>query len=528
MKNLKAMQNGRKVVVIGLDGATFDLIKPWVDEGKLPNLAHLIKNGVWGNLRSVIPTTSAPAWVSFMTGKNPGKHGIFDFVAHPNTSGGKSCLISSLSFKDKTLWEILSLHGKRVGVVNVPITYPPKAVNGFLISCFMTPPSAKVFTYPEELRQEIPDYRIDTKYARQLFGMKSEDKSHLLKEQYDITEKRASAVLRLMDKWETDFFIVVFKGTDNMQHYFWDRKDILLAYYQRMDGLTARILDKSGENTNVFIISDHGFGPAATKMFFINAWLEQLWLLKRQANLKSRLFQKVYHMASRINEKIKFSRRLPPKSVGVVTATLNQQVAWTQTKAYSQTMFGININLKERDPYGIVEAGEEYEEIREEIIKELKNLTDPETDERIMTGVFKNDEIYWGANLSKAPDIICVPNPKYSIKNTMLFADNIFGNSPTELPGDHRAQLNGILVAYGPDIKQGEKIEDAQLFDITPTVLHMMGLPIPDDIDGVVLKEIFKEDSEPAKRDIFYEEEIKDERKKVKEKIEKLKNLGKL
>jgi arylsulfatase A-like enzyme len=110
----------------------------------------------------------------------------------------------------------------------------------------------------------------------------------------------------------------------------------------------------------------------------------------------------------------------------------------------------------------------------------------------------------------------------------MLFADNIFGNSPTELPGDHRAQLNGILVAYGPDIKQGEKIEDAQLFDITPTVLHMMGLPIPDDIDGVVLKEIFKEDSEPAKRDIFYEEEIKDERKKVKEKIEKLKNLGKL
>lgn len=526
MKDLKAMQNGRKVVVIGLDGATFDLIKPWVNDGKLPNLANLIKNGVWGNLRSVIPSTSAPAWVSFMTGKNPGKHGIFDFVVHSDTGDSKSHLISSLSFKDKTLWAILSLHGKRVGVVNVPITYPPKAVNGFLISCFMTPPSAKVFTYPEELRQELPDYRIDTKYARQLFGMKSEDKSHLLKEQYDITEKRASAVLRLIDKWETDFFIVVFKGTDNMQHYFWDRKEILLQYYQRLDELIAGILDKSGENTNVFIISDHGFGPAATTTFFINAWLEQLGLLKRQATPKSRLFEKVYRIASRINEKINFSRLLPSRSISMVTATLNQQVAWTQTKAYSQTLFGININLKERDSFGIVEPGEEYEKIREEIVKELKILTDPETNERIMTGVFKNDEIYWGANLSKAPDIICVPNPKYSIKNTMLFAGNIFGNSPTELPGDHRAQPDGILIAYGPDIKQGEKIEEAQLFDVTPTVLHMMGIPVPKDMDGKVLKEIFRGSSEIAKRDIIYE--ATDEMTKVREKVGKLKNLGKL
>ena len=147
------MKENRKVVVIGLDGATFDLIKPWVDDEKLPNIGNLMKKGVWGNLKSVIPTLSAPAWVSFMTGKNPGKHGIFDFVVYSDSSylseEEQPSIVSSHSFKDKTIWDILSPYGKRVGVMNVPITYPPREVNGFLISDFMTPPSAEVFTYPE-------------------------------------------------------------------------------------------------------------------------------------------------------------------------------------------------------------------------------------------------------------------------------------------------------------------------------------------------------------------------------------------
>ena len=526
MRNITILQIDKKTIVIGLDGATFDLIKPWLDTGKLPNLGYLVRKGIWGNLKSVTPTTSAPAWVSFATGKNPGKHGVFDFLTIPDTQNGQSRLVSSLHFKDKTLWEILSLHNKKVGVVNVPMTYPPKAVNGFMISCFMTPPSAKIFTYPEELMKEITDYRIDTNYARQRFGLIPENRVHLLEEQYDITEKRASAVLKLMDKWETDFFIVVFKGTDNIQHYFWDRKVTLLKYYQKMDEIIGRILAKASENTNVFIISDHGFGPSATKKFFINAWLEQLGFLKRKKSLISCLFQKVYGILWQINRKTHIVKRIPKKNIVRVMSTLNQWVDWTKTRAYSPTIFGIIINLKGRDHNGTVEPGQEYEKTREEIIGKLINLTDPDTGGKIMAGVYRNDELYWGNNTGKAPDIICVPDPKYSITNKMNFTDNILVESQPELPGDHHAQPNGILIAFGPDIKQGEKIIGAELIDITPTILRIMDTPIPKDMDGKVLKEIFSGNSEFAKRDIVYEEI--DERTKIKEKTGKLKNLGKL
>ena len=145
-----------KVIIIGLKGATFNLIKPWLNEDRLSCLGDLAKNGVWGNLRSVIPTVSAPAWVSFMTRKNPGKHGILGFVAYPSGSypgERQPFIISPLSFKHRTPCEILSANERRVGIMNVPMTYPPKKVNGFPVSDFTTPLSAKVFTYPQDLAQ---------------------------------------------------------------------------------------------------------------------------------------------------------------------------------------------------------------------------------------------------------------------------------------------------------------------------------------------------------------------------------------
>ena len=527
-----------KVIIIGLDGATFDLIKPWVNDGKLPCLANLMKNGVWGNLMSLIPSMSGPAWVSFMTGKNPGKHGVLGFVDYtPGTYPGERqpSLVSSLAFRDKTLWEILSSNGKSVGVMNVPITYPPKKVNGFLISDFTTPLSAKVFTYPQELAQVIPDYRIGVRRRWQGEDAKStitELRDELIiKEYHDNAARRTSVALRLLKQWAPNFFIIVFKGTDEMQHFFWGRENILLEYYQKIDKNIDRILAQGGKDADVFIISDHGFGPAATRGISANAWLEQVGLLKTEAALHSGLFRTVYHLVRDIQGRTRFKKRLPSRSIAVARRVASPSVVWDQTKAYGRNLphiAGININLRGREPRGIVEPGQEYEELRKEIIANLRRLTDPESGDTVMAEIYSNKEIYWGANLDKTPDIIGVPKHKYSVfPDFFAFTKSTFAALFPRLQGEHFTWPNGILVAYGPHIKGGEAIEGARLIDIAPTILHMMRLPVPKDMDGRVLKELFKEDSEAAQRQVKYQQ-LDVERDRVESKITDLKRLGRI
>ena len=523
-----------KVIIIGLDGATFDLIKPWVDDGKLPCLGKLMRNGVWGNLKSVIPSMSGPAWVSFMTGKNPGKHGILGFTIYADKDEEQSQLISSLHVKDETLWQVLSSKGKRVGVMNVPITYPPQKVNGFLISGFMTPPSAMVFTYPEELKQSIPDYRIGLRHGRQrdtggTISIKAQNELSIIEEQHDIAERRTSAAVELMNRWDPDFFMVVFKGTDDMQHFFWGREDILLEYYLRIDRSIDRILAQCGKDTDIFIISDHGFGPAATRLFSTNVWLKQAGLLKRKRDLKSSLIRAAAHLAWDLNRRTRLRKRLPPSRVSAVRKAVRQGLSWKETMAYGRKLSGIaaiNINLRGREPQGIVELGQEYEDLRDKIIGRLRSLKDPETGETVMAEVHRNDELYRGPKLDEVPDIIGVPNRKYYV-NSSLFSKSIFSDYSPGNPGHHYAQVNGILIASGPDIKPGDKIEGARLIDVTPTVLHIMGLPVPQDMDGRVLNELFKGESEPAQRAVQYDEESH-EREKVRDRVARLKKSGEI
>jgi predicted AlkP superfamily phosphohydrolase/phosphomutase len=529
------MQQDSRVLVIGLDGACFDLIKPWVSEGQLPVLGGLMKNGVWGDLRSVVPTISAPAWVSFMTGKNPGKHGILDFVSHPRPGERQPQLISSLSFDDRTLWDILGSHGRTVGVVNVPVTYPPRNVNGYLISGFMTPPSAQVFTYPPELAKEIPGYRIDTRFARARHrdGGKYESRAELPREQHDITERRASAVLKLLDKWPTDFFIVVFKGTDNMQHYFWDRKEVLLDYYRSVDDAIGRIGSKVGPNANIFVVSDHGFGPRGTKEFSTNAWLEGQGLLKTKRGAKSRLGQSLSRFALEANRRMELGRRLPSNVAGAGNRLLAQEteIIWSQTKAYGRedltSIAAIDINLQGEGREGTVATGRDYESLRERVVKRLREFEDPETGSRVMAGVFKREELYSGRHLSSMPDVIGVPDPRYVVKNKMLFSKRVLADSTEMMAGEHYSQPNGILIACGPDVRKGLEVTDSRLIDIAPTVLHIMGVPVPRDMDGVVLKEILDQDSQAATREIAYDE-ADTGRQKIKENIGRLRDLGRL
>ncbi len=486
-------------------------MKQWLDNGELPNINYLMERGAWGNLESVIPPISAPAWVSFMTGKNPGRHGVFSFI------DDKGKLVSSNSFRDETLWEALSLNNIRIGVVNVPITYPPKEVNGFLISGFLSPPNSD-FTFPKNLKSELQEYKIDVDFARNWLFFDSKapnkvNKEKLIEEQYLVTENRASNVINLIKKYDPTFLTVVFKGTDNLQHYFWDRKEILLEYYRKLDEIVKKIIEKYDDKANIFIVSDHGFGPSAENKFHINTWLREIGLLKTKDNLKDSLTRKALQSAYRINQKIKISNILPENSVKKAVKQFEQQIDYKKSKAYV-----VKGSLK-----GIYT---DSDKTRNYIFKKLNKLKDPETGETVIEEAWKKEDVYSGPYLKTLPDIILLQNPKYSISH-ILSERLITPLSESLRTGDHEnGYLNGILIAYGPDITQGLNVEGAKLIDIAPTILHMFGLSIPTDMDGRVLKEIFKKDSELLKRGIRYQEA--DERIKVTSKVRKLKKTGKL
>jgi len=403
-----------KVFVIGLDGATLDLIRPWGAEGKLPHLAKIMKKGAFGELRSTIHPLTAPAWTSFMTGKNPGKHGIFDFISiAPNSydvryNNARSCRAPSL-------WKILSQTGKKVISINVPFTYPPEQVNGILVSGLDTPSTRGVFTYPpslgEELKKHLGDYIIMAQYRQGRAGY--------LEEMFRMIEKRLATVEYVLGKHPWDFFMVVFSATDIVQHTFWkymdpdhpqyvrqeaaEFGDAIFRVYERMDSVIGELLTNLDEDTTLMIMSDHGAG-ALKKAVFLNKWLEEEGLLQPVQSssiiqsggsfwksllgiLKRRMPRGVKETAFRLFPELK------EKFNSYLVAS---HIDWAQTKAFSFGVHGsIFINLAGRQPAGTVASGREYEVLRDEIIAKLSLLADPDTGELVIRRVHRREESIW-------------------------------------------------------------------------------------------------------------------------------------
>jgi len=506
----------RKLVVIGLDGGTFSLLESYLEI--LPTFKNLYENGYKANLLSTLPPISPPAWASFMTGKNVGKHGVCGFL----TSTGNP--VSSSSIKDKVLWEILSEKGITVGVVNVPLTYPPRRVKGFLVSGFLTPPQAREITFPPSLISEISelkDYRIDVSFAQKWLFTRSAlrriDKQKLLREQFEITAQHVAVAKKLLQIYDPLFFIIVFRGTDTLQHYFWGQERILQSYYRKLDEAIEEILNCFKDTPNIFILSDHGFGPIASKIFYVNTWLKQEGFLKLKENIKDRIFRKFFQVTFILDilERIfKLSIPLSPKRVGQVRKKIKSQIDEIKSYAYAESvggLFGIKI-LKE--------------EIKDELIRKLLDLKD-EKGQTIIKEVFEKEELYSGPFVKEMPDLLLLQDHKYMFSD--FLAEKVFRPFKTDRSGDHaNGFIEGIFIASGPDIKANHKIEEKfHIYDIAPTILHMFGLPIPDDMDGRVLTEIFREDSEPARRPVRYIK-VSEERERIKGRIERLRRERRL
>jgi len=505
----------RKILLFGIDGGTFDVIRPLVNKGELPNLSALMGRGVSAELTSTIPPITAPAWSSFMTGKTPAKHGIFHFVGRVHeTYAGEA--LSAADIKAKALWSILSEHGKRSIVVDVPFTYPPTELNGVMISGMGTPSVDHPFTYPasvrEDLLRRIPGYRIEDG-GLSVADVRANSTRYfdaLIADVNQMTDMRTEAVLWLMKEHDWDLFMVVYVLTDRLQHVFWKFMDpthpdhdpglaqrygqVILDAYRKVDRALGRILQEAGEDVTVLVFSDHGFGPMR-RFFLLNNWLKKKGLLRLRRTLPWHIrlsrppLEKILTklgLGAIARAVPKAVRRLPVPRPWAASKTWYELVDWGRTKAYAAEGLGLNLNLRGRETEGIVDQGEEHEALLQAVTRELYLLTDPDTREPVVDTVAPRDRIYAGPYTSEAPDLlIAMKGLSYIVSCGGVRSRNIYGPAPWS--GNHR--FEGILIMSGPEVATGVPLKQPRIIDVAPTVLYLLGLPVPRDMDGRVLEE---------------------------------------
>lgn len=497
---------GTKTIILGLDGATFDVLSPRMERGQMPNLAALLQDGAHGPLRSTTPPFSAQAWVSLATGKNPGRHGVVDFWERSPDHSRRS-FVTSHQVQGETLWQIAGRHGLRVGLVNVPVTYPPQPVNGYLVSGFLTPRGKDDFVYPPSLRPEIlaevPDYDPDP------FDPLGAGKEQIL-ELEGWMAKHEQIARRLMAREPVELFFSVAQALDHLQHLFWnDIADVVPSAgravpsvegcYRLADAIIGHRRQGLDGQTNLFLVSDHGFGPVG-KWFHVNRFLleQGLLVLVGSGGTLSRLGMTPQRFRSLVRRVDVLGLRRRVGRLARVTLgremdrALAPAVDWSRTLAISGSPAteGVFVNLKGREPLGIVEPGDAFEQVRDRLVAGLLAVRDPDTGEAVVRGAYRREELYEGPFLDLLPDVV------FDLGNGPYLASDapVAGQVVEPLPGGFvqgRHRPLGIFVAAGPHIRQGVQLDGASIVDVAPTVLYGMGLPVPEDMDGRPLLEIF-------------------------------------
>ena len=526
-----------KLLIMGLDGATFQVIKPLCDEGKLPTLNSLIAGGTHGVLESTFPPVTGPAWTALATGKNPGKTGIFDSLIRTGGQSFATRLVSSRDIKRaRPYWDYLSDHGIRTGVVNYPFLYPPYKLNGVMVSGLGSDPGDEIF-YPREFRQQVLDkcgrYQIQVPWHSPRYAQDPPLFVNHLLELLEINEK----TLELLLQSDLQALAFVISASDFAQHYMWryiDRshpyyqeseaekyRPLFIQVWQRIDEILGSVMQKLSPEANIVIVSDHGFGSRRSA-FYTGSWLEKEGYVRKKAwRVRARRLEEI---AAKLVGKI--SLRLYRKLVLISMKPGRMPVVSVSSGINSARSLAFpldNASLIGEICINRQLAGGDFETVRGEIMAKLEQ-TCRELGARVK--VYSPSDLYSGGYLDLAPDILFdIEDGDCSIH---FGFDRKFYQKPPSKPfhsGIHKKE--GIFIAYGPDVRQGIQIEGTKIYDVAPTILHLLGLPVPDDMDGRVLGEIFREGSEPAHREIKYQK-VDAAKEKVKDRVRKLREAGKL
>jgi len=455
----------RQVLVCGLDSAPGEIV--FGQKELLPNLSFLLEHGLYGNLRSCDPPITIPAWMVMMTGQDPGKLGLYGFRHRKGYSYKDLWIATSQSIHEKTIWDYVGEAGGESCVVSVPPTYPPRPLRGNLISCFITPDEGKEYTYPPSLKSEIENlfssYIFDVEF-------RTDDKEAVLEGIYRMTKKRFEVMKYLITQKPWDFFMFVEIGVDRIQHGFWKYMDrhhhlyqpgnpyetVILDYYRYLDKEIGSLLDLAGRDTVVLVVSDHG-AKRMKGAFCVNEWLIEEGLL----SVKNKPSQ--------------------PTSLEKV------EVDWAKTKAWAWGGYyaRVFLNVEGREPQGIIPA-EDYEKERQELIDRLLKIKGPQGET-------------WATRLIIPQEHFSVLNGEYP--DLMVYFDDLYWRSAGTLgysqpyllendtgPDDAVHAQEGIYILYDPQTTRGRQ-KNANILDIAPTLLAILGLPIPREMRGQVIYE---------------------------------------
>jgi predicted AlkP superfamily phosphohydrolase/phosphomutase len=454
--------------VIGLDCAEPELVfSRWSDQ--LPNIRSLMERGAYGLLRSCDPPITVPAWAVMTSSKKPGTLGIYGFRNRADYSYENHVIANANAIKVDRVWDILSRNNKRVILVGIPQTFPPKPVNGILVGDFLTPDTKSDYTYPSDFKHEITkvvgDYILDVREFR------SDKKDSILKEIFEMTQKRFQLARYLLAEKDWDYFMMVEIGVDRIQHAFWGCMDkthrnyqagncyetAILDYYRFVDAEIGALLKRIDKGTTVFVVSDHG----AQKMegsICINEWLvREGYLVLTEKPMTPTPFAKL-------------------------------KVDWSKTKVWGDGGYysRIFLNVRGREPQGIVEPAE-YENLRRELSEKIEAIPGPDGNS-IGTRVLRPEDLYKFRN-GVAPDLMAYfGNLAWRSAGT-VGRNSIYTFENDTGPDDANHGQHGIFIVRPATPNSGQKVEGLEIQDIAPTILKILGVPIPEDMEGKVIPE---------------------------------------
>jgi len=486
-----------RLTIIGLDGATHKILVPLAEEGIIPNIKSLMDNGCWGSLISTFPPLTSPAWGTLMTGKLPGKIGIYGFK-DSSCSSYTPGMINSTSIKSKMLWEAAGEAGKKVCVLNFPLTYPVRAANGVVVSGLLTPHNATDFFYPQNLSEEVEGYPIQGIYSQQV-----DDFESYYENLFAEMNKRASYLKRIIKREDPDLLMYCIQETDLTHHmmakYFYPQfeeykspagervRNLNMKMYSTIDGIIGDLISISGDDSTFMIVSDHGSAPSSKYSFNLNKLLEQEGFIK--SNLGG--FHRILYSNTKGTVQDWVGKKFPHKTSPI---DFTKTYAWCES--YRCNCPGIVVNLKGRFPHGIVNPGAEYDELIEKIISVLDGLK--HNGSKVVDRVYRREEIYRGPYTDASPDLVFTMHQDYDVPITKfrnnLKKKEIFEKDEFKINNHTGSHIfDGSYVFKGPNMNKKGKFGDVGIESIAPTAIYLLGLPVPSDMDGRVIEEAIDE-----------------------------------
>ena len=502
-----------RLIIIGIDGATPDLMFTWMEQGRLPNFQKIKKNGVVGRLGSVPNQRSAAAWSSFITGVNPGKHGIFEFYERVPLS--HDIRFTKTTFRDGiSFWQYLSENDKTVIVVNVPMTYPAEAVRGCLISGLDAPgKSSPGFTWPDDLLDRIeretgPYIQEPGVISMVVNGQTGNAAAKIV----ESVRQRGKAVRYLMEQYDWDTLVAVFRETDPAQHCFWEHmnkpgsglEDAVFNVYRQIDEELGNILAAAGDDCRVLIMSDHGFGFRQHGSGCLNQWLEQAGFLAFKQKGGGSLISRSMRFGYQALEKL-LSRRMKERLFSLVPGLINKvqsrvffaAIDWDRTIAYGDNVMPVIwLNTDDLSPGGV--SPERYEAVVADIKRRLiENCLEVNSRNPVVEWVRHRNECYSGPWTAKAPDLLIRWKEAEKIDGLRYGRDGqaLFPLYPTREfmvnTGDHRPL--GIFMAQGLGIEKNREIDGLNIVDVTAAAVYLNDLPVPEYMEGKVDPRMFED-----------------------------------